>query len=82
MADAIFNHKIKELKLEEHFQSDSCGTGNYHLGGLADHHTIFLLNKNGVKINRVVRLNFVSILIGQWQSHNIVILRALVVTNF
>lgn len=55
MAEAIFNHKIKELKIENAFQSDSCGTGNYHIGGLADHRTIFLLKKNGVEINHVVR---------------------------
>jgi len=55
MAEAIFNHKIKELKLEDGFQSDSCGTGNYHVGGLADHRTIFLLKKSGVEINHVVR---------------------------
>lgn len=55
MAEAIFNHKIKELKLEDKFQSDSCGTGNYHIGGLADHRTIFLLNKNSVEINHIVR---------------------------
>jgi protein-tyrosine phosphatase len=54
MAEAIFNHKIKEFKFES-FQADSCGTGNYHIGGPPDHRTIFTAKKNGVAISHKAR---------------------------
>jgi protein-tyrosine phosphatase len=55
LAEAIFNHKIKVQKLDHFFESDSCGTGNYHLGGPADSRTISIALKNKVDINHVVR---------------------------
>jgi len=55
LAEAVFNHKIKEQKLERFFESDSCGTGNYHIGGPADPRTIATAQKNGVAINHVAR---------------------------
>jgi len=55
LAEAVFNHKIKKYKLESFFQADSCGTGNYHLGGSPDHRTIFTARKNGVAINHRAR---------------------------
>ncbi len=55
LAEAIFNHKIKVQKLDHFFESDSCGTGNYHLGGPADSRTTSIALKNKVDINHVVR---------------------------
>lgn len=55
LAEAIFNHKIKVQKLDHFFESDSCGTGNYHLGGPADSRTISIALKNKVDINHIVR---------------------------
>jgi len=55
LAEAIFNHKIKAQKLDQFFESDSCGTGNYHLGGPADSRSISIALKNKVDINHVVR---------------------------
>jgi protein-tyrosine phosphatase len=53
LAAAIFNHKVKEQKLDWH--SDSCGTGNYHIGGSADERSINIAKKNGVNMQHVVR---------------------------
>ncbi len=55
LAEAIFNHKIKVQKLNYFFESDSCGTGNYHIGGPADSRTISIALKNNVAINHVAR---------------------------
>lgn len=35
-AETIMQDKIKAKNLSEHFYCDSAGTGNYHVGGLAD----------------------------------------------
>lgn len=50
LAEAIFNHKIRELNLSHHFSADSCGTGNYHIGDQPDPRTIKTAEKNGVEI--------------------------------
>jgi protein-tyrosine phosphatase len=55
LAEAVFNHKIKLRKLDAYFQADSCGTGNYHIGGPADHRTISSAQKNGVLIDHKAR---------------------------
>lgn len=55
LAEAIFNHKLQQQKLERFFESDSCGTGNYHIGGPADSRTISIARKNHVGINHVAR---------------------------
>lgn len=55
LAAAIFNHKVIELKLDHVLISDSCGTGNYHIGGAADDRSIAVARKNGVVIQHVVR---------------------------
>lgn len=55
LAEAVFNHKIKMQKLDAYFQADSCGTGNYHIGGPADHRTINTAQKNGVLIDHKAR---------------------------
>jgi protein-tyrosine phosphatase len=55
LAAAIFNHKVKEQKLDQVLFSDSCGTGNYHIGGSADDRSIAIARKNGVEILHVVR---------------------------
>jgi len=51
LAEAIFNHKIKERGLEKKFQADSCGTSDYHIGELPDERTISCAEKFGIKIN-------------------------------
>jgi len=51
LAEAIFNHKIKERGLENRLQADSCGTSDYHIGELPDERTITCAKKFGIKIN-------------------------------
>ncbi|MBP9926576.1 MAG: low molecular weight phosphotyrosine protein phosphatase [Cyclobacteriaceae bacterium] len=53
MAAAIFNHKIRQQGLS--YQCDSCGTGDYHIGGPADYRTLAVAQKNGVKVNHTAR---------------------------
>lgn len=55
LAAAIFNHKVRERKLGHLLQSDSCGTGNYHIGGAADDRSIAVARKNGIEILHIVR---------------------------
>ena len=50
LAEAVFNHKIKQLNLQQHIFADSCGTGNYHIGDQPDPRTIQTAKKNGVEI--------------------------------
>jgi len=51
LAEAIFNHKIKNRGLENKFQADSCGTSDYHIGELPDERTITCAKKFGININ-------------------------------
>ncbi|GAB3648231.1 low molecular weight protein-tyrosine-phosphatase [Echinicola sediminis] len=51
LAEAIFNHQIKELGLENKFQSDSCGTSDYHIGELPDERSIKCAEQHGVHIS-------------------------------
>ena len=55
LAEAIFIDKIVRKNLKEHFEVDSCGTSNYHIGDIADHRTIATALKNGIKIDHTVR---------------------------
>lgn len=54
-AEAIFNQKINEKGLAHAYQSDSCGTSNYHIGNSPDTRTIQNSLKNGVPINHAAR---------------------------
>ncbi|NDE62303.1 MAG: low molecular weight phosphotyrosine protein phosphatase, partial [Cyclobacteriaceae bacterium] len=40
MAEGIFNAKVKSLGLDQHLQSDSAGTSDYHIGELPDERTL------------------------------------------
>jgi protein-tyrosine phosphatase len=53
MAAAIFKHKIQKQGLS--YLCDSCGTGDYHIGGPADYRTLAVSQKNGVAINHTAR---------------------------
>ena len=54
-AEAIFNQKINERGLVHAYQSDSCGTSNYHIGNSPDARTIQNSIKNGVPIHHSAR---------------------------
>lgn len=53
LAEAIFNHKIKERGLENQVEVNSCGTANYHVGDTPDPRTIKNALKNGVAIDHL-----------------------------
>jgi protein-tyrosine phosphatase len=55
MAEAIFKHLIKEKGLENFVDTDSCGTGNYHVGDDADPRTISAVRSKGILIDHCVR---------------------------
>ena len=55
LAEAIFNDKIRLKGLQNEFQSDSCGTGNYHIGDWPDDRTIKCAGKNDILINHIGR---------------------------
>ena len=50
LAEALFNHKIKEKGYENFLSCDSCGTSDYHIGELPDERTMASASKNGIKI--------------------------------
>ena len=51
LAEAIFNHKIKTLGLEQKFLCDSAGTSDFHIGELPDERTIKCAIRNGLPIS-------------------------------
>jgi protein-tyrosine phosphatase len=55
LAEAVFNHQIRERGLEVHFTAASCGTANYHVGDTPDPRTIKNALKNGVSIDHLGR---------------------------
>jgi protein-tyrosine phosphatase len=50
LAEAIFKQKIAKKGLERYFDTDSCGTANYHVGDSPDPRTLRNADLNGVKI--------------------------------
>ena len=55
LAEAIFNHKIKEKGLEELVEADSCGTASYHIDQVPDSRTLANAKKNGISIDHYGR---------------------------
>lgn len=55
LAEAIFNERIRQRALQDKFQSDSCGTANYHVGDWPDDRTIKCAQRNGIMINHLGR---------------------------
>jgi len=50
LAEAIFKHKMRTSDFANAWESDSCGTSNYHVDDLPDPRTIKNALKNGVQI--------------------------------
>ena len=55
LAEAIFNQRIMEMGLQKHFQSNSRGTANYHIGVRPDSRTLQNALKNGISIHHAGR---------------------------
>ncbi|MEZ4687526.1 MAG: low molecular weight protein-tyrosine-phosphatase [Bacteroidia bacterium] len=50
LAEGIFLHKVKASGLEDHIRVDSCGTGGWHAGELADPRSREVAQKHGVTL--------------------------------
>jgi protein-tyrosine phosphatase len=48
MAQAIFEHQIKEAQFEDHFKAQSAGTAGYHIGAPPDPRTLSTLKSHGI----------------------------------
>ena len=55
LAEAILNDKIKQRGLGQKFQTDSCGTSNYHVGSPPDPRTVENAEENGIAIQHLGR---------------------------
>lgn len=55
LAEALFLKHIHELNISNQFHVDSCGTGNWHAGELADVRTRKNAKDNGVNITHRAR---------------------------
>lgn len=55
LAEAIFKHKVANRNLLDHFDIDSCGTSNYHIGDIPDPRTFAIAARHGIKIDHIVR---------------------------
>lgn len=55
LAEAVFNKKVAEKGLENHFEVDSAGTSDYHIGHGPDERTLRNAEKNAVKITHSAR---------------------------
>jgi protein-tyrosine phosphatase len=51
LAEAIFNEKARQKKLEHLFHANSCGTSNYNIGDDPDPRTIRSAHKNNMPIS-------------------------------
>jgi protein-tyrosine phosphatase len=55
LAEAIFRDKLKSSGLDQLFEADSCGTGNYHIGSQPDPRTVSNAKKNNLPIDHCAR---------------------------
>lgn len=55
LAEAIFDDKVKRKRLQESIQSDSCGTGAYHIGQQPDVRSIQCANNRGLTLDHLGR---------------------------
>ena len=75
MAEAVFQHKVKEAGLQEHIVADSAGTIAYHVGERAQSGTLNVLKKHNIEYEgrsrQIVRkdLEIYDYLIAMDESH-------------
>lgn len=55
MAEALFNSKVSERGLGDHFLVDSAGTGDWHVGQKADPRTIETCRENNIPVISIAR---------------------------
>lgn len=55
MAEGLFIHHLEKLNIRDQFEVDSCGTGGWHSGELADERMRKTASKNGVELTHKAR---------------------------
>ncbi|HYC99655.1 MAG TPA: prepilin-type N-terminal cleavage/methylation domain-containing protein, partial [Phycisphaerales bacterium] len=55
LAKALFEHHATERGVLDRFEIDSCGTGDWHVGGPADHRSIAVAERNGTPLRHTAR---------------------------
>ena len=55
LAMNLFKQEVKNRRLSDHFEIDSCGTSNYHIGEGPDTRTIANAKKNGLDMSHSAR---------------------------
>lgn len=55
LAEGIFDHMVQQKGLGDKIESDSCGTGAYHIGEIPDSRSIDVAQRNGIKLNHLGR---------------------------
>ncbi len=55
LAEGIFNSLIEKNKGSQHFETDSAGTSNYHIGKLSDPRTLKNSRANGLNLTHRAR---------------------------
>lgn len=51
LAEALFKDKVAKQGLHQHFEADSCGTSDYHIGEAPDERTLLNALQNGIDIS-------------------------------
>lgn len=55
LAHAVFEHRVKEMGLEDCFEIESCGIGDWHVGEMPDRRMIAEAKKHGIVMNHLGR---------------------------
>ena len=55
MAEGLFLHHLEQLNVSQKFRVDSCGTGGWHSGELADSRMLKTALENGIKLTHRAR---------------------------
>ncbi len=55
MAKAVFHHKVRAAGLEREIETDSAGTGHWHIGGPAHEGTLRILRQHNIPIDHRAR---------------------------
>lgn len=55
MAEAVFAHKVRQAGLQDQFEVDSAGTGQWHIGQAAHANTRALLEANDIACDHCAR---------------------------
>lgn len=55
LAEGVFRHVVAEAGLADHFELDSAGTSDYHIGSSPDPRTVAVARRRGVPVEHAAR---------------------------